>query len=89
MARARGGLFSSVCIDLDPRDPDTDLGAGRAFPVAEDAVGDGSLAAKGADSEPVWMDNEALLDAESDLSDPSTEANGNPTVADLGTEVPD
>ena len=86
MARARAGLSSTVCIVLDPRIPYTDLGAGRALVVAEDAVGAGSLAAKGADSEElVQLNSEAILDAEFDLSGPNTEADGNPAEVDLGT----
>ena len=86
MARSRVDLSSTVCIVLDPRIPYTDLGAGRALVAAEDAVGAGSLAAKGADSEElVQLNSEAILDAEFDLSGPNTEADGNPAEADLGT----
>ena len=86
MALARVGLSSTVCIVLDPRIPYTDLGAGRALVAAEDAVGAGSLAAKGADSEElVQLNSEAILDDESNWSGPNTEADGNLAEADLGT----
>ena len=87
MVRALAVLSSTVCIDLDPRIiPYTDLGAERALVAAEDAVGAGTLAARGADSdELVQLGTEAILGVESNLSGPNTRADGNLAEADLGT----